>query len=165
MRYRIDYSLSNGLGKPGLSLFFKGCDKPNKCINCHNPELQNIDKNKIDVEKLKREIIRYIDDSINYSDKYYVSFLGGDPLTKHNREYLLKISKFIKEKYKNIETVVYTWRSLDKINNKHIKYIDYGVLGEFKKELHQKNMLPGSKNQVIYDFNDKEELDHIKLGG
>ena len=165
MRYFINYSLSNGLGNPSVSLFFKGCDKPNKCSGCHNPELKNIDKSKIDIEELKKEISSFIEKSKNFSDKRYVSFLGGEPLSKYNREYLLKISRFIKESYKEIETVIYTWRSLDEIDRRYTKYIDYGVLGEYKEELHQDNMIPGSKNQVIYDFNDMKEIEHIKLGG
>ena len=31
---------SDGLWYPSISIYYSGCDKPVKCLDCHNPELQ-----------------------------------------------------------------------------------------------------------------------------
>jgi len=93
--------------------------------------------------------------------------LGGEPLAKYNRNITLELSNYIKEKYKNAIIVLYSWRTIEQINREslkpYIKYIDYGVLGSYNKDLYVSNTLPSSTNQYIYDFKNNEKLKPIKL--
>lgn len=166
-RYVIDYSLKNGLGHPSISLYLKGCDKPTKCEDCHNYELQIKSKRECDIEKLKDDIDKYIDNYLLFHKKLYFSILGGEPLTIYNRDIVLEISKYVKEKYPESIIVLYSWRTMDNIRKGKIlsytKYIDYGVLGSYEKDLYVENILPSSSNQYIYNFNTKKRVNPIKL--
>lgn len=169
-RYYIDYSLSNGLGHPSISIFLTGCDKKNRCKNCHNSELWNISPQQYDdysLDDIFQQLTNEVREYKKYHSKLYISILGGEPLALYNRDITLKISKYIKETFKNATIVLYTWRTKEDINNQnlieYLKYIDYGVLGEFRDDLMVKNTLPSSTNQQIYDFNKKVIIKPIKL--
>lgn len=155
-RYTIDYSLKNGLGKPAVSIYLTGCDKPIKCDDCHNWELQEESKEQYDIKKMKERIDKYIKDFFKFHKSLHVSILGGEPLAEYNRKITYEISKYIKEKYPNSTIIIYSWRTIDQIFKEgiksYIKYIDYGVLGAYDKELYIENTIPSSTNQYIYDF-------------
>lgn len=166
-RYYFDYSLNNGLGHPAISLYLTGCDKPTKCIGCHNKELQEESKDYCDTEELKFKINEKILKGFNFSKKMYVVFLGGEPLTEYNRNITYDISKYVKEKYPQVTTVVYSWRTKELLKNirNYLSYMDYGVLGEFKDELYVEGTLPSSSNQYIYDFKEEKVLKPIRYRG
>lgn len=167
MRYIIDYSLKNGLGKPSVSIYLHGCDNPIKCKDCHNLELQNTPIEEINIEELKKQIDIAIKNYLQFHNKLYISILGGEPLAQYNRNIILEISKYIKEKYNDSIIVMYSWRTIDQINkenvNQYLKYVDYGVLGVYDSNLHIENTLPSSTNQYIYDFKQNEILQPIRL--
>lgn len=166
-RYYIDYSLKNGLGHPAISLYLTGCDKPVKCKDCHNWELQEQSYYDYSIKNIKYNINKNIQNYLQFHKNLYVAILGGEPLAKYNRNITLQISKFIKQQYNNSKIILYSWRTLKQIQEErleiYIKYIDYGVLGAYDNTLHTDNILPASTNQYIYDFNNKVKLKPIIL--
>lgn len=166
-RYIIDFSLKNGLGHPAVSIYLTGCDNPIKCENCHNWELQEQSKYNYNISAIKNEIDLEIKNYLQFYDKLYVAILGGEPLTKYNKNITFELSKHIKYKYNNAIVVLYSWRTIEQINNENLKsyvqYIDYGILGVYDKNLHILNTLPSSTNQYIYDFKNNKKLKSIKL--
>jgi len=167
MRYIIDYNLKNGLGKPAISLYLTGCDKPIKCKGCHNYELQEKSEKDYDINIIINKIENDYKRAKEFNENTTLVFLGGEPTAKYNIDIVYKVSKYFKEKYKNIPTILYSWRTLEELANEvdieKIKYIDYGVLGAYNEDLHVNNTLPASTNQYIYDFNNKCKLKPIDL--
>lgn len=166
-RYIIDYSLKNGLGKPSISLYLAGCDKPIKCEGCHNWELQEEPKESYDIDEIKKHIDKAINNFLQFHSALYVSILGGEPLAIYNRNITMEISKYIKEKYTNAIIIIYSWRTIKQIKKENLemymKYIDYGVLGAYDKNLYIENTIPSSTNQYIYDFKNNRIIKPIKL--
>lgn len=159
--YSVDLSLTNGLGKPAVSIYYSGCDIPVKCKGCHNYELWAKQDTKIEYEELYRIIDEF--NTFHYSDELIVSFLGGEPFAEYNRNSLMKTAKKVKEDFPGVKTVVYSWRTVDKIDPEWVKNIDLGVLGQFDEGELVEDYLPASTNQIIYDFNEEVELPAIKL--
>jgi len=166
-RYIIDFSLKNGLGHPAVSIYLTGCDNPIKCENCHNWELQEQSKYNYNISAIKNEIDLEIKNYLQFYDKLYVAILGGEPLAEYNKNIMFELSKHIKQKYNNAIVVLYSWRTIEQINNENLKpyiqYIDYGVLGIYNKNLYISNILPASTNQYIYDFKNNKKLKSVKL--
>ena len=166
-RYYIDYSLKNGLGKPSISIYLAGCDKPKKCKNCHNWELQEQNKNSFDIESIKREIDMEINNFLEFHNDLNVSLLGGEPLSEYNRDITLEVTRHINAKYKNVTTILYSWRNIEQIDKEclkqYVNYFDYGVLGGYEETLHKDGYLPSSSNQYIYDFINKKKIKPIKI--
>lgn len=166
-RYIIDYSAKNGLGHPAISLFLTGCDKPIKCKNCHNWELQEESKEKYSLQEIKENIDKNIQEFLQFHQSLHVTLLGGEPLAEYNRKISLEISKYVKTKYKKSTITIYSWRTIDNIKNEklkpYLKYIDYGVLGAYNEDLHTEDYLPSSTNQYIYDFKHDRIIKPIKL--
>lgn len=159
--YSVDFSLTNGLGKPAISIYYSGCDIPVKCKGCHNSELWAKQDVKVSHEELFRLIKSYNDFSM--SKEFTVAFLGGDPLAEYNRESLMYVTKKLKEEYDNVKIVIYSWRTPEEIEENWIKYSDYGVLGQFDIGILREGYLPASSNQFIYDFKLKKKLPTINL--
>lgn len=166
-RYVIDYTLKNGLGKPAISLYLTGCDKPVKCKGCHNWELISESENDYDIEQIKTELAKQIDSFLEFHKDLHVSILGGEPLASYNRDITLEVSKFVKSKYSNSTITLYSWREKELLKtkslNRYIKHIDYGVLGGWEEDLFIKDTLPASTNQYIYDFKNNKKLKPIKI--
>ncbi|MFA7689212.1 MAG: 4Fe-4S cluster-binding domain-containing protein, partial [Bacilli bacterium] len=166
-RYIIDFSLKNGLGHPAISIYLTGCDNPIKCEDCHNWELQEQSKHNYNINTIKNEIDIEIQNYLQFYNELYIAILGGEPLAKYNKNITLEVSKHIKQKYNNVIVVLYSWRTIEQINNENLKlyiqYIDYGVLGVYDKNLHISDTLPASTNQYIYDFKNNKKLNSIKL--
>jgi organic radical activating enzyme len=163
MRYIINYSTKNGIGKPAISLFFKGCDKAQKCNGCHNEEFQTYSSDEIDLPRLKQQLIKQIASFKMFHDELHIAFLGGEPLAVFNIEYTIEIAKWIKEVYPEAKSTVYSYHEIDP-DSQISQYFDYGVLGEFDIELLRKDYLPGSSNQYIYDFKNKTKIEPIYIG-
>ena len=159
---------SDGLWNPSISLYYSGCDKSIKCIDCHNPELQ--DKKQgfyTTTEDLIKDIEKVLIKWLDTYETMSLCFIGGEPLAEWNRESVLIISQYFKLKYKyRICNIFYSWRYLKDLVQltKYIKYMDYGVLGDFKAEQKDLNYIPSSKNQYIYDFRNKTKMKPIKKG-
>lgn len=159
--YNVDFSLTNGLGKPSVSIYYSGCDIPVKCKECHNPELWQKSLPQVSYDELYRLIKGYVD--FGYSDKLIISFLGGDPLAPFNRNSVMETSEKIKSDFPEAELIIYSWRMPSEIKKEWVKYFDYGVLGKFDIKKYKKGYLPASTNQIIYDFKKNETLNAIKL--
>lgn len=159
--YYIDFSLTNGLGKPAISIYYSGCDIPRKCNDCHNAELWKKQANNLTYDEVYKKVKWYQD--FQKSDKLRVSFLGGEPLASYNVDSVMNISKKLKEDFSDIELIVYSWRKPVQIKDEWVENFDYGVLGQFDIGEYQENLLPASSNQIIYDFKTGEVLDPVKL--
>lgn len=165
----LQNSINNdGLWYPAISIYYSGCDKPIKCKNCHNPELQQQGAGyKTTDDQLIKDIERILVNWLDIYPKISLCFLGGEPLSSWNRESVYSISKYFKLKYTDkICNILYSWRYIEDIEDmkKYITYIDYGVLGEFQEENKDVNFIPSSKNQYIYDFTKHEKINPIKKG-
>lgn len=159
--YYIDFSLTNGLGKPAISIYYSGCDIPKKCKDCHNPELWSKQDSKLTYEELYNKVKWY--NNFHNKEELRVSFVGGEPLANFNVQSVMDTSRKLKNDFPNIELILYSWRKPDEIKSEWIEYFDYGVLGQFDNGKFQENYLPASSNQIIYDFKTGEVLDPVKL--
>lgn len=157
-RYVIDYSLKNGLGNPSVNLYLMGCDKPVKCKDCHNWEMQDINLEDFNYQTMIDELETFIKKSMLFQKEPWLCILGGDPLIKENKPITMSVSSHLKEVFPKLKIVVYSWHEPQELQN-----VDYGVLGPYESSLHIENMLPSSTNQYIYDFNNKTKLEPIKL--
>lgn len=161
-RYIIDYSVTNGLGKPAISIYLSGCDKLVKCKGCHNWEMQEESENDYDIEQLKEELDTEISNFKVFHKSLRIAILGGEPLAKYNRDITLELLKYIKEKYEDAITILYSWRDVGQIGESK-NYLDFGVLGGYEESLHQDNTLPASSNQRVWNFNTNSEEQAILL--
>lgn len=125
-----------------LTMYFAGCD--HYCEGCFS-------KNTWDFEKGQEYSLDEIKTLILNSRWKNVTFLGGDPLFYKNRDEVLELIRFIKEKTnKNI----YLWTGYLKEEIEqwlNVEDIDYLIEGPFvlaKKDLRLK--LRGSSNQRVF---------------
>lgn len=159
---------SDGLWYPSISIYYSGCDKPIKCIDCHNPELQcqgigyktTNDQLIQDIEKV---LIQWLDTYQTIS----ICYLGGEPLAKWNRQSVFEVSQYFKSKYKKqVCNIIYSWRYIDDLHAlpmlQYLTYMDYGVLGDFQLENRDTNYVPSSTNQYIYDFRNAKKIQPIR---
>jgi anaerobic ribonucleoside-triphosphate reductase activating protein len=159
---------SDGLFYPSLSLYYSGCDKEVKCPECHNPELHGFENGfQTNTESLISELESNLTFWLSLYKRISISYLGGEPLAKWNRDSVLEVSKYFKEKYRDkICNVFYSWRYLEDLYplKQYIEYMDFGVLGDFQIENRNIDYIPSSSNQYIYDFNNKTKINPIKKG-
>ena len=146
---------ADGLGFPSVSVYFSICDKKEVtgcyCKNCQNEELQ---EHNIGSDLTKKERIETISKKLTNLTKLIKSkpilvFLGGEPLSSYNENYVRDISKhFI---HLGFETMVYTWRTEEDLQSekKDISDFTYVVCGEYIEELKDENYILGSTNQYI----------------
>jgi len=153
---RITCNFSDHPKYPCVSVYFQGCDKKDFagqfCQQCHNPDtwesecmfsLSSEDIYKIVSAKINTLLLAY-----NYCA---VSLVGGEPLHASNRDDVLKLTKLLKETYKNkVVILLYSWRTEQDIKDQHLEeylsYIDELCLGEY---MHSKHVdgFPASTNQ------------------
>lgn len=166
-RYIVDYSLKNGLGRPAVSVYLKGCDKKIKCSGCHNYEMQSIDDYQVSKNKLMESIDLAIGNFMLFHDDLRVAILGGEPLAPYNINITKEISNHIKRNYEGASVIIYTWRDIEDIQNEkigsYLENVDYGILGSYKEEFKVENILPASSNQYIYDFTNNIRVEPILL--
>ncbi len=157
---------SDGLWYPSVSIYFSGCDKSIKCKNCHNKDIQDKSVGFLtDEDEIIKSVENILKFWLNSYENISLCFLGGEPLTDYNKELTKNISKYFKNKYLNsIKTIVYSWRYLEQLDLDYMKYMDYGVLGEFDETKKDLNLTPASSNQYIYDFVNNKKLEPIKRG-
>jgi len=161
MRFHVEYSAKNGLGKPAVSLYLAGCDKLEKCQGCHNPEFwEPVNK---DTTIILPTVIATLAYFVNFHQPR-LAILGGEPLAPWNIEITETVFEKVKEAFPDVENILYTWRSLKEVNKLiDTTFIDYGVLGSFDPSKFKPDTLPSSSNQVVWDFNNNTKLKAIKL--
>lgn len=173
-----NYDIANGEGI-GVSIFFSGCDKPEKCKGCFNSEAWGFEVGKEFTDETINEIIELL-------DKPYIShlsILGGEPFAVKNIDSAFKLAQEVKKILPNKKIWIWTWRTFEDLlksdykikvlgtdlyNNtifneiysyhKILDYVDVLVDGPFIEE--QKNLnlkWRGSENQRV--INVKESLD------
>ena len=115
---------------------------PHRCPECHSPWLREDIGEILDEESLSNLISenKYID---------CVLFSGGDG----DHQTILKLAKFIKQKYPNIKTA---WYSGDDEIDSEIwdsRILDFYKVGSYKKE--RGPLTSETTNQKLYKLNDK----------
>jgi anaerobic ribonucleoside-triphosphate reductase activating protein len=129
----------NILNGPGVRLvvWLSGCT--HNCPGCQNPWTHDPNIGTEHDEDTRAQIMSELENDI-YDG---VTFSGGDPLHKNNREGLLELCKSIKAQYPDLTIWVwtgYTWEGLLRLKDKTIKEllstIDVLVDGKFKQELY-----------------------------
>ena len=136
----IDYrgSIVDG---PGIRtvLFVQGCVQ--RCKDCHNPSMWDIDKGKDHyveeiVEKLTKKCL---------NKKLTIS--GGEPLLQYSA--ILELLKNLN----NFDIALYTGFEFEDVPREILKYINYIKVGNFIKE-QRTTIIPfiGSKNQKFIDL-------------
>lgn len=134
----------NGLGLR-VVLWVSGCE--HKCFNCHNKITWDINNGLIFDEDAKKEIYSSL-------EKDYIkgiTFSGGDPLHKKNRDEIFNFIKEIKHKFLYKDIWLYTGYCWEDIKDLElIKYIDILVDGKYIEELSNKGLeWKGSSNQRV----------------
>lgn len=157
---------------PGISIYFQGCDANPKCLNCHNPQTWSFEKGYTTSEKfLIHRVIRNLNLILESYDTVSLNFLGGEPLTKINRNGVRILSEVVKRTYKDkVIVLLYSWRRPVDIYLqgllKYVEYVDEFVLGRYMEKY--KNLtsgkigFPASKNQLYLN---REQFDNsiVKL--
>ena len=161
---------SDGLWYPSISIYYSGCDKPTKCPDCHNPELQlcragfRTTTAEL-IDSIEKELIEWL----SVYPTIAICYLGGEPLAEWNRDSVFKVSEYFKTMYKKqICNILYTWRYIEELHSlpliQYLTYMDYCVLGEFQIQDRDIDYIPSSSNQYIYDFKSNKILQPIKKG-
>lgn len=131
--------------KISLAINITNCQ--NRCKGCHSPELRcNIGK-----ELTYDEIDRIINK--NSGINCFV-FMGEG----NDKDTLLLLAKYIKEKYK-IDVAVYSGRN--NVEDEYYNVFDYIKIGEYKKEFGPLNVR--TTNQRFYKIKDKNIIDITEI--
>lgn len=157
IRYINGFDITNGFWGTSVSVWFQGCE--HMCKNCFNPETWNYFDDSVkekDNKKVAKEILIEL-------DKYFpktLTFLGGDPMAKYNRNDLYEIIKIIKKEKPNLKIAMWTGYTFNQIkNDRVVPLIDVIVDGEYIEEFHcdykitkdKRDKYRGSTNQRIID--------------
>ena len=152
----INTSISaDGLGTPVVSLYFSYCDKKeitgSFCENCQNSELQ---KDGVGFLLSLEEIFEIINKKYNFMVGIYgkceVALIGGDPMAEIN-------IKFAQEIGKKYDSIIYTWRTLEYLEDIDVSMFNRIVCGKYIDKLNVgDDYLLGSTNQYI--INGKKEI-------
>jgi hypothetical protein len=116
---------TDGVGIPTISIYMTLCDKKELtgsfCENCQNKELQ---ENNIGYRLELEDAIKFIEEKINNFKKMFgkceLALLGGEPLSKTNREYSYELAKYFSSI--GIDIILYTWRTPKQIKKENQKY-------------------------------------------
>ena len=96
-----------------LLINISGC--PNKCKGCHSAYLQE----NIGTDLTEEELDKLINETKGIT---CIGFMGGD----QNPQYIIQLSKYVKEKYKNLHTGWYSGKDIFPLNHGTFDYIKLG---------------------------------------
>lgn len=140
-------------------LWVAGCD--HGCKECQNPVTWDPDGGLAFDLEAKEELFEIL--SRDYISG--ITFSGGDPLYKGNRQDITELAKEIKAKFPLKTIWLYTGYSYEEVKDLPVmEYIDVLVDGEFeiaKKDIQAK--WRGSINQRVIDVRKTRELGQIVL--
>lgn len=136
----------NGAGLR-VVLWVSGCE--HKCYNCHNKITWDINNGLIFDENAKKEIF----DALEKNYIKGITFSGGDPLHKQNRQEIFNLIKNIKNNFPTKDIWLYTGYTWEEINDLDIiEYIDVLVDGKYIDEASSEELQwKGSSNQRVID--------------
>lgn len=128
-------------------LWVAGCE--HNCPECQNPFTHDPNGGLPFTEETKKELFEDL-------DKDYIegiTFSGGDPLYKDNRETVLNLMKEIREKFPKKDIWCYTGYKWEDVKDLEImNYIDVLVEGKFIVKLKDNKLhWKGSSNQRVID--------------
>lgn len=134
----------NGVGLR-VVLWLSGCE--HNCFNCHNKITWDINNGLVFDNNSKEEIF-------NALRKDYIkgiTFSGGDPLHKQNRDEVFELIKEIKTNFPKKDIWLYTGYTWEEINDLElIQYIDVLVDGKYIDNLSNEELeWRGSSNQRV----------------
>ncbi|MBP5510441.1 MAG: radical SAM protein [Kiritimatiellae bacterium] len=138
----IDLSGSVADG-PGVRLvvFFQGCDKKVKCVNCHNPSSHSM---RGGTAMTVADIVKRLEES----PIRRVTLSGGEPLAQ-SEEGLFRLVQTLKAD--GFEIALYTWRQIDQVPARILQRIDWLKVGEYREELRTStSAYVGSSNQRFF---------------
>lgn len=150
--YSIGYNSSDGVS---LEIYLSGCNREQKCPDCHNPKLWDFNYGEeINYENLKK----LIDDNVKNFDNFVI--LGGEPLDQNVFE-LVRLLRFLKFEYTH-PIWLYTSYEYEEMGKYICRHVDYIKTGMYIKELHtENNIILGvklaSSNQTIWEVVHTEE--------
>ena len=147
-----------------VSFWCQGC--PLHCPGCHNPQTWDFEGG---LEATEDDIIGHILEILNANGvKRNLSILGGEPMCKHNADFIQLLIYWVKIRNPNIKIYLWSGYTLEQLQEKakedeNIKYIldniDMLAAGPFI--LAERDItLPfvGSRNQKVYFKNSKGEF-------
>ena len=149
-------SISNG---PGVRvvLWVSGCTV--HCKGCQNPESWDFNAGKLFDKAAKQELF----DALNKPYIRGITFSGGHPLEKENRNKVYQLCKEIKNNFPTKDIWLYTGYTLENLQSYVIlEYIDVLIDGPYIEEQRDITLkFRGSKNQRLIDV--KETLKQGKI--
>lgn len=149
-------SISNG---PGVRvvLWVSGCTC--RCKGCQNPESWDFNAGKLFDKAAKQELF----DALNKPYIRGITFSGGHPLEKENRNKVYQLCKEIKKNFPTKDIWLYTGYTLENLQSYVIlEYIDVLIDGPYIEEQRDITLkFRGSKNQRLIDV--KETLKQGKI--
>lgn len=161
MRYH-NITTDDMLNGDGLRtvLWVAGCE--HHCKNCHNPVTWDIDGGlPFDAAAAEQELFEKL--SADYISG--ITFSGGDPLHKQNREEITRLAKKVKEQLPGKNIWLYTGYLWEEIRELEIvKYIDIIVDGRYIDEIRDPKLhWKGSSNQRVIDVQETLRLGKVVL--
>lgn len=140
---KVDMLNGDGLR---VVLWVSGCE--HGCKGCHNPQTWSHDSGIPFDELAKEELFKEL------SNEYItgITFSGGDPLSKLNRNKSMELIKEIKSKFPQKDIWVYTGYLKQEVDNLDgFENIDVLVDGKYIEELNFPSpQWSGSSNQIVW---------------
>ena len=139
-----------------VSLWTAGC--PHRCKGCHNSEMWDYENGYEVPIDIKEQLIKAI--SANGLVRNF-SILGGEPLSKENRDFILTIIQAIRTAYPSIKIFLWTGYTIEELKNMEdekinsiLENIDVLIDGKYDESLRNVTLeLRGSSNQRILKRN------------
>ena len=152
----VDSYGADNFGIPSISIYFSHCDKKELtgtfCAGCHNKELQ---KDGVGHWVTAKELIKALEQKLRFQKKLTgktsLVFLGGEPTSYKNIEFVKKIARHFHDILENVEMVMYTWKLPEQLDDELVSLLDKVVCGEYVHDLKSDNYILGSTNQFVID--------------
>lgn len=137
-----------------LNVFFSGCDF--RCKNCSNPDLQ-LPSEKFTEYNLQDCVEMILAMSVKTKSDN-ICFIGGDPLSTYNREFVKELLKELAT-YEDFKICVYTGYDVEMVKLMQLTNFTYLKCGKYEHDLRTTSgktsdyMQFASTNQELYNAN------------
>lgn len=134
-----------------VSVWLQGC--PHRCKGCHNPEAWDFEGGTLyNQDMVIFEILKLIEEN---NIKRNLSILGGEPLCPENADFVLYLTKVVKNVHPEIKIFCWTGYNIEELDTKYLKYIDTLIDGKFELDKRDITLkFRGSMNQRIINVKD-----------